>query len=401
MKQILYNIVGNAVKFTPEKGVINVKAFVEGKNLNIRIQDNGIGISKEDQEKLFKPFVQLDSASNRRYEGTGLGLALVKNLVELHDGSIRVESEPGKGSTFFLSIPVNMDKSIGSLPGTGSKDDHEDPDLSSAENIIILKPDNSTDTEPLILVVEDDEKSRSLLSEMLTDSGYRVVLADEGAKALEMAKTLHPFAITLDLNLPGMDGTEVLENLKMNENTSSIPVLVLSSLGKKDVGIVVGITEHLTKPIDSKRLNSILSDLKEKSGKSSLNILLIDDDPLVLEVLTEMIRPAGYSVVTASGGKEGIEKAFENIPDLLIIDLMMPDVNGFEVISTLKADPRTIHVPLIVCTAKDVELDELEFLNKHVSSIIQKGSFSKEDILDILGNLGQSSDSNNSDSMEN
>ena len=390
LKQILYNLIGNAIKFTPENGGVHVDASMEDQMLLVNVCDNGIGISREDQGKLFRAFVQLDSASNRKYEGTGLGLALVKNLLELHGGDIGVESEYEKGSTFYIRVPLNLTGTDlnARIPETDVTEDNiSTPALSSADDLVILGPEGSDGSEPLILVVEDDPNSRELLSFMLNKAGFRVILAEDGAEALEIAKDIHPFAITLDLNLPGMDGTEILENLKMDDCTSSIPVLVLSALGEEDIGMVVGVADHLTKPVDSDRLLNSLSNLVKKSGKTSFTVLVIDDDPMVVEMISEVIGSFGYDVITARGGQEGIEKAFETLPDVLIVDLMMPKVSGFQVISTLKSDPRTIKMPVIVCTAKDMQADELDYLNDNVLTVLQKGEFSKDDLLEILGKL--------------
>jgi PAS domain S-box-containing protein len=390
LKQVLYNLIGNAIKFTPEKGEVHVDVSMEDQMLLVNVRDNGIGISREDQGKLFKAFVQLDSASNRKYEGTGLGLALVKNLLELHGGDIDVESEYEKGSTFYIRIPLNLTGTDlnARIPETDEIEDNiSTPALSSADDLVILGPEGSDGLEPLILVVEDDPNSRELLSFMLNEAGFRVILAEDGAEALEIAKDVRPFAITLDLNLPGMDGTEILENLKKDVCTSSIPVLVLSALGEKDIGMVVGVADHLTKPVDSGRLMNALSNLVKKSGKTSFTALVIDDDPMVVEMISEVIGSFGYGVITARGGQEGIEKAFETLPDVLIVDLMMPKVSGFQVISTLKSDPRTIKIPVIVCTAKDMQADELDYLNDNALTVLQKGEFSKEDLMEILGKL--------------
>ncbi|SFM20248.1 response regulator [Methanolobus profundi] len=401
LKQVLYNIIGNATKFTPENGNIYVKVSTNAGMLNVSIRDTGIGISKDDQNKLFKPFVQLDSSNNRKYEGTGLGLALVKNLIELHGGNIWVESEPGKGSTFIFTIPLNIDtKELIEQEYNEAQSSYSHDSLFSEDDLVIIDPQGSTGNVPLVLVVEDDARSRELISTMLTGSGYRVALVEDGSVALEAVKKLHPFAITLDLNLPGMDGTEVLEVLKSNESTASIPVLVLSSLGEQDVGMVVGIEDHLTKPVDADHLLNVLSNVKSRSGVSSLKVLVIDDDPLVVEMLSEMIRSYGYGVITAYGGKEGIEKAFNDNPDMLVVDLMMPEVTGFDVISTLKSDPRTINIPLIVCTAKDMDPEELEILNKNVHGIVQKGSLTKDDLLRILGTMVSNSDDVSPDAEE-
>lgn len=394
LKQIMYNIIGNAIKFTPDNGKVHVDISMKDQILLLSVKDDGIGISSDDQEKLFHPFVQLDSASTRKFEGTGLGLALVKNLLKLHGGTIDVESEQGKGSTFYIEVPLNLkekDLNARLITDENSEDIVQTSTISSADDLVILEPENSDGSEPLILVVEDDPNSRELLSFMLNDAGFRLILAEDGAEALEIAKEVHPFAITLDLNLPGMDGTEILENLKKDDCTSSIPVVVLSSLGEKDIGMIVGIVDHLTKPVDSDRLLGLLSDLVTKSGKTSFKALVIDDDPMVVEMLSEMIRSFGYDVITAGGGQEGINKAFETHPDVLIVDLMMPDVNGFDVISTLKSDSRTINIPLIVCTAKDIESDEADYLTSNAFTILQKGAFSKEDLLGILGKLDKTS----------
>ena len=394
LKQIMYNLIGNAIKFTPDKGEVHIDISMKDQMLLVSIRDTGIGISKEDQAKLFQPFVQLDSSSNRKFEGTGLGLALVKNLLELHGGTIEVESEKDKGSTFHITVPLNLkDKDLNArvIATEESVDNIQTSTISSSRDLVILEPENSDGSEPLILVVEDDPNSRELLSFMLNDAGFKVILVEDGVQALEIAKEVHPFAITLDLNLPGMDGTEILESLKKDDCTSSIPVLVLSSLGEKDIGMIVGIVDHLTKPVDSDRLLGLLSDLVTKSGKTSFKALVIDDDPMVVEMLSEMIRSFGYEVITASGGQEGINKAFETHPDVLIVDLMMPNVSGFDVISTLKSDSRTINIPLIVCTAKDMEADEVDYLNSNAFRILQKGAFSKEDLLNILGKLEKTS----------
>ncbi|MBP1908653.1 response regulator [Methanolobus bombayensis] len=399
LKQIMYNLIGNAIKFTPDGGEVNIDISMKDQILLIGIHDNGIGIPKEDQNKLFQPFVQLDSASNRKFEGTGLGLALVKNLLELHGGTIEVDSEQGKGSTFYLKVPLNLkDKDLNAKIAAMDDDKGEIQTsiISTADNLTIIKPEGSDGTEPLILVVEDDPNSSELLSFMLNEAGFRVILAEDGAEALEIAKDVNPFAITLDLNLPGMDGTQILENLKKDNCTSSIPVMVLSSLGEKDVGMVVGVVDHLTKPVDSNRLMDVLSNLVEKSGKTSFKTLVIDDDPMVVEMISEMISSFGYDVITAGGGKEGIEKAFETLPDAMIVDLMMPDVSGLQVISTLKSDPRTIEIPVIVCTAKDMQADEMDYLNNNALTVLQKGEFSKEDLLEILGSLHEKSENETS-----
>ena len=393
LKQIIYNIISNATKFTPENGNICVIVSINNDMLNVSVKDTGIGISKDNQKQLFKPFVQLDSSSDRRYDGTGLGLALVKNLIELHGGNIWVESEPGEGSAFTFTIPLLIDNNGLVKESLNENDSSYFHDLISFEDdFVMVEPQEPAGNDYLVLVVEDDATSRELISTMLTGAGYSVALVEDGAKTLEVAKKLHPFAITLDLNLPEMDGTEVLGNLKNNTSTSSIPVIVLSSLDVQDVGMVAGIEGHLTKPIEADQLLAVLSNIRDRSRDGSLKVLIIDDDPLIVEMLSEIITSYGYNAITAHGGKEGLEKAFNEGPDVLMVDLMMSDVDGFHVISTLKSDPRTVSIPLIVCTARNLDTKEMRLLNKNVHSIIQKGSLEKDSLLKILETMDLNSE---------
>ena len=395
-KQMLYNLAGNSVKFTPSGGYVTIYLSVEDDALVTSIKDTGIGISENDQNILFKPFVQLDSAVNRRFEGTGLGLALVKNIVELHGGNIWLESELGKGSIFYFRVPICGNREDDSKNHT-SLVSEIDPDISDEQidefysvdgfKSNIISPVDSNGDEPLVLVVEDDDNSREILTLTLNESGYRVLPVADGEKALSIARKLRPFAVTLDINMPGMDGLGVVSHLKAKADTADIPVVMLSVLSENDVGMIVGAANHLTKPIDKQTLLETLKAFESRPGTQSFRVLVIDDDPMVVSLLKEMLESAGHVVSYAYGGSEGISKAIQEVPDIAIVDIMMPEVNGFEVISKLKSNPATVSIPVVVCTAKHLDQDEIKMLDRNTSGTMQKGKFSKVNLLSLLENV--------------
>jgi CheY-like chemotaxis protein/nitrogen-specific signal transduction histidine kinase len=382
-KQIIYNLLSNAIKFTDNKGSVTISVSLQGDCVRVAIKDTGIGISEEDQKKLFKAFTQIDSSSTRAYEGTGLGLVLVKNFVELHNGTIWVESEIGSGSSFIFEIPADFDQSIAvNVPESGDEGAEDATVAGSGSQVMSEnKGIEDADDSPLVLVVEDDDKSQEILSFTLKDAGYNVRFAENGKKALELAKDLHPFVITLDIMMPGMDGWDVLKQLKMEKGTEDIPVVIISIVDERDLGVIWGAFDYFVKPIDKEGLLSSLERLRGSSYSEKVNVLVIDDELPVLELMDSMLPTEEYNVITASSGKEGIEKALEFTPDVMILDLMMPIIDGFDVIKELKKHPETIDIPIIVCTAKDLEVHEKEELDKNVSSVMQKGIFNKQDLL--------------------
>ncbi|WP_440947813.1 response regulator [Methanosarcina sp. T3] len=441
-KQILFNLASNAIKFTPEGGKIIISSKMYGETVQFTVRDTGIGIAEKDQYKLFKPFIQLDSATNRMYEGTGLGLSLVKSFVEMHKGKMWFESEVGKGTAFTFEIPLvaGLNKRIPEevikenaeaikkdtelkdteikdteikdtelkdteikdteikdteikdteLKDTEIKDTEikdteiKDTESTPAQTIHIpqiIEPVNSNSDEPLILVVEDDDASRELLEVTLTQEGYRVASVSNGKEALELASKMKPFAITLDIMMPGMNGWDVLKYLKLEEQTRGIPVIITSMLDERDLGVVWGAVDHFIKPIQKDTLLSTLGKIKEKVAKSSLSVLVVDDEKSAVELVAEMLNGNEFNVLKAYGGKEAIDIAFKEQPEVIILDLMMPDISGFDVIKALKNRPETIDTPIIICTAKDLSPCEIKELDEHVSSIVHKGMFTREDLL--------------------
>jgi PAS domain S-box-containing protein len=258
-KQILFNLVSNAIKFTPKEGNVSVCAHIHGEMARFEVRDTGIGISEEDQSRLFQPFTQLDSAINRQYAGTGLGLTLVKRFIELHNGNIRVESEVGKGTTFTFELPLT-----GAVKGKTSLISNVEVQPESGKVVSgITEPVNSAGDEPLVLVVEDDDNSRELLEVTLANEGYRVMSTSSGEEALRLAEKLRPFAITLDIMMPGMDGWNVLKNLKEEERTRYIPVIITSMLDEKEMGSMWGAVDYFIKPVQKKLLIATLENVKK------------------------------------------------------------------------------------------------------------------------------------------
>lgn len=394
-KQILYNLLSNAVKFTPEGGNIylntaiideNKSFYVEkfdmrpGKNrcLKISVTDTGIGIKKQDLERIFSEFEQVDSSFSRRYEGTGLGLTLTKKLVELHGGEITVESEEGKGSTFTVILPLIdikvREKELIPLPATATEDQER-----YIEDITQKKRAQA----PMILVVEDDISTSEMLTLYLAHEGYKVARAYSGDEAISRIKELKPFAVILDVMLPGKDGWEILQEIKSDPEIKDIPVIICSIIDNRELGFTLGASDYLVKPIDRITLLKKLEDLSfaTKKGRSPVNILCIDDHDEVLELLTSILQPSGYNVLTANSGRQGIEKAIAYRPDLVILDLMMPELDGFEVAQILKNSPSTMDIPILILTAKDLTVDDRLRLAGKIENCIQKSHFTKEDLL--------------------
>ncbi|RXA18251.1 response regulator [Methanosarcina sp. MSH10X1] len=406
--QILYNLVSNAIKFTQAGGKISVYCKESGNRALISVIDTGIGISAGDQLKLFQPFTQLDSSATKQYGGTGLGLALVKKIVNLHQGDIWVESDPGKGSNFTFAIPLRKPLELRKASEIGLEDVmiefqmNKAAALSIKENIEDLQEqvelpevylsEKGDIKQQLILVVDDDKDSRELLSVILRDAGYSVAFLYDGKNVLKVAKNLKPDIITLDVFLPDTNGWLVLKQLKNDPHTASIPVLIISMTNNNELGIALGATYSFTKPI--KRVELIIS-LKEIAGKFRLGdpkVLIVDDDENTVELLSSMIEPEGFEVIKAYSGREGLQKLFsEQQPDILILDLMMPEVSGFDVVSSMRADVRTKDIPLIVCTSSELTEKNLEELNSEIKeyliSIMKKGTFGRKELINRIKQL--------------
>ncbi len=391
-KQILYNLLSNAVKFSPEEKdiflitevldhsqgtpLLDAKTFPGVDScLELSVKDCGIGIKKEHHEMIFNEFMQVDSSYSRRYEGTGLGLALTKRLVELHGGEIFVESEESVGSTFTVRLPL----SVSASPASDMAQPLKKEDLTFDFDV---RKERKTDF-PLILVVEDDPATSELLMLYLAEEGYRVAHSGNGDNVINRIRELRPFAVILDVMLPGKDGWEILNEMKSDAELKGIPVIVSSVIDNRELGLALGASDYMVKPLSKDSLLKKLEDFSfaSKKRKKTVNILCIDDNDEALELLTEYLQPEGYSVITANEGMSGFEKAVACKPDLVILDLMMPQVDGFEVAYMLRGNPVTIDIPILILTAKDLTIDDRFRLTGKVESFIQKSHFTKEDLL--------------------
>ncbi len=367
-KQIMYNLLSNAIKFTPEGGRVDIGAKPVNEMVQISVHDTGIGIAKENYEKVFEEFKQIDSSYSKQYQGTGLGLPLTKKLVELHGGKIWLESELGKGSVFTFTISQQSKKTS-----------------VVAEEVAIPKEKKRKKT--TILVVEDEEHARELLTVYLEEAGYQVAIACDGEEAIKKAREIKPYAITLDVILPKKNGFMVLQELKHFPETMDIPIIIVSMTDNNELGLSLGACDYLMKPVHKEDLLLRLKkySLTTKIKGKPITILLVDDDPNNVELLASILEPEGFKIIKAYGGKEGIDLAIENQPDCLILDLMMPEVNGFEVIKRLKNDPKVKEeIPIIIWTAKELTEEDKGLLNSNIVSIMKKGEYTKEDLLKEL-----------------
>ena len=368
LRQMLLNLLSNAVKFTPAGGTVTIKAERTAAAAEISVADTGIGIAESDLRRLFKEFQQLDSGAGGHQEGTGLGLALTKRLAALHGGDVRVASEVGKGSVFTIELPLEAQS-----PAASVATPRQTPD----------------GTRPLVLVVDDNSQAADLLVRQLENGGFHGVVAANGTEALAKARELRPVAITLDILLPGNDGWDVLAQLKRDEATRDIPVVVVSVVDKPELGRALGALDYFVKPVEGKVLLASLAKYKitGKVGTVETRILLVDDEPANLEWLEGVLKPAGFSVTSAGGGREGIDLARRKQPDLILLDLMMPDVSGFDVVEALNADESTRSIPIMILTAKDLTAEDKRQLNGHAKAILSRGSTGATDILGWLDRL--------------
>jgi CheY-like chemotaxis protein len=370
LRQMILNLVSNAIKFTSEGGSVSIKAARVVDRMEIAVSDNGVGIAPEDLQRLFKEFQQVDSGVNRRQQGTGLGLALTRSFAILHGGDVRVESEPGKGSLFTIDLPVEARS-----PDRASKATRSD---------FVNAPGDVS--RPLVIVVEDDPVAAELLTRQIERAGFRTEVARTGGEVVTLAKEHKPVAITLDILLPDVDGWEVLTRLKKDEVTSDIPVLVVSVVDNPELGTALGALDYFVKPVDAKDLVNRLSNFnfKQKVGGRQACVLVVDDEAANRDWLKSVLEPAGFEVTLATGGQEAIDLARSRIPDVVMLDLLMPEVNGFEVVKALGGHEVTRSIPILVLTAKHLTNADFDQLNGHVSTILKRGSSGAADVLNEL-----------------
>lgn len=363
-KQILYNLLSNAVKFTPRDGRIDLACAKQKHFVSISVTDNGVGIRPQDQAMVFEEFRQVEG--DKAQQGTGLGLAITKRLVEQHGGKISLTSEPGKGSCFSFTLPVGMATSTAAA-GDCTSIGHSDPDA-----LPIRKP--------LVLIVDDEPAARELITSYLEEE-YRVAMADSGADAIRKAKELQPDVITLDVLMTGGDGFQALVALKAAPGTAKLPIIVISIVDSRQVGFALGAADYLIKPINKEALLESLRKHVSTPPAEHAAILIVDDDIRTREFLQEALRTAGYKAQSAESAAKGLEILASRQISAVVLDLMMPGMDGFQFIRHVRQDSQHMRLPLLVMTAKTLSREERKLLNSETQALIPKNGFWHQQLL--------------------
>jgi PAS domain S-box-containing protein len=394
VRQSLFNLLSNACKFTKQgtitltvsrrggiedtgtRGRGDTEKFLElsTSSLNtqdwitFRVTDSGIGMTNEQMSKLFEAFTQADASTTRQYGGTGLGLAITKKLCQMMGGDVTVESEVGKGSTFTIQLPAKV----------------SDPKTQPTQ-LLPLKSELLQVGAKTILVIDDDPTVHDLMQRFLTKEGFQVASALNGEEGLALARKLQPDAITLDVMMPSMDGWAVLSGLKVDPELANIPVIMLTIVDNKNMGYALGASDYLTKPIDRDRLSAILK--KHKCDRSSFPILLVEDDAATREMMRRMLEKEGCTVMEAENGCIALQRMADNQPELILLDLMMPEMDGFTFVNELQQNESWCSIPVVVLTAKDITPEDRQRLNGYVENILQKGVYTREQLLEQVRQL--------------
>jgi signal transduction histidine kinase/DNA-binding response OmpR family regulator len=362
LKQILYNLVSNAVKFSADGQEVRILARPVGAadsplavdSVEILVVDHGIGIRREDQSLVFEEFRQVDGGTTRALGGTGLGLALVRRFVELHHGEVTLDSEPGQGSTFRVILPIDARPAA-----------PEPAAVPAAARA-------SAAGRPTVLVVEDDDEFHRALAVDLEAAGYAIRRARSGEAALAIVRSDPPDVITLDLVLPGQDGWSVLKELKADPATARIPVIIVSLIANHELGFALGAEDYFVKPLDRGAFLARLRELLPAAAVRRATVLVIDDDPQIHDLLAEELGEAGYTVLRAVDGRSGVEQAIASSPAVIVLDLAMPEMDGFAAAEELQARRETATIPILVLTARELSATDRARLAGRTAALLSK-----------------------------
>jgi CheY-like chemotaxis protein len=370
LRQTLLNLLSNACKFTKQGEVrLSVTRVKEdGKPwFEFNVVDSGIGMSPEQMTKLFQDFSQADATTSRQFGGTGLGLAITRRLCRMMGGDVTVTSELGKGSTFTIRLPAEGAE-IGAAATRPAM---------PAKAAVALPPKGANGK--TIMVVDDDATARELISRYLLEAGFEVASASNGVEALKMAREVKPIAITLDVVMPELDGWTVLSALKGDPDLASIPVIMVTITDEKQRAFALGATGYLTKPIDRAKLFNLLAPWRAANGAT--RVLVVEDDPDQQRSIGAAFAEPDWKVVEAANGRIGLDKIREAVPNAIILDLMMPEMDGFEFMANLQANRDWQHIPVFVVTALDLNERDRSRLNVGIDHILRKGNISTGDLV--------------------
>jgi len=367
IRQILLNLLSNAAKFTKE-GTITIlvdDSKLQDKAIDFIISDTGIGMTTEQVDKVFKPFTQADEKTTRKFGGTGLGLTITKMFAEMMGGDINLSSEEGKGTTFTATIPLEV------------------IDIKKKNEAELITMTTGKDSDYTVLVIDDDDNAQDMMRKFLEKQNVSILQAQSGEDGLKLAAENLPDVITLDVMMPEMDGWEVLAALQANETTKNIPVIMLTMADEPDIGYSLGATDYLTKPVNWEELSRVLT--RHKIESDSQTILIVEDDETTRDMLRKSLETNDFKVRSAFNGKEALLKVEESKPGLILLDLMMPEMDGFEFAEKLRENKDWLDIPVVVITAKDLTKEDHQRLKGNVEAIMQKGSYSKNELLSEVG----------------
>jgi signal transduction histidine kinase/CheY-like chemotaxis protein len=378
LRQALLNLASNASKFT-ERGRIRVTVTRRPEDggrdwVTMAVSDTGIGMTPEQMAKLFEEFTQADASTTRKYGGTGLGLAISRRLCRMMGGDITVTSAPGQGSTFTIRLPADAR----TVPPAATE---PVPRPIATEP----RPGPPGPASNRVLVIDDDETVRDLMDRFLVKEGFSVITAANGIEGLKRAREVHPAAITLDVMMPDLDGWTVLAALKGDPELADIPVILVTIVDEKARGFALGATDYMVKPIDRERLASVLRTLC--GDRPAPHALVVEDDETTRSVIRQTLQRAGWSVAEAEHGRWGLDRVAERRPDVIVLDLMMPEMNGFDFLGALRGNPEWRAIPVLVLTAMDLTDEDRRRLNGEVERILQKGASAREELLDEVGRV--------------
>ena len=357
-KQILYNLLSNAVKFTPKDGRIEIDCHKDGDLVSISVKDTGIGIRPEDHAAVFEEFRQLEAGAEATHEGTGLGLAITRRLVEQQSGTISLESAAGKGSRFTFTLPAGSKTALAVYP----------PKTLSASSGAV----EGDICKPLLLIVDDESSARELLAGYL-NSEYRIAMAESEAEALEKVKQLRPDAVILDVLMEKGNGFDTLVALRKQAETAALPIIILSVLDQKNVGFSLGATDYLIKPLRKSELLEAMHRHVPPQADDDSVILLVDDDAKALELLEDTLRSAGYETQSVQSGERALEVLSSKMVSAVLLDLLMPGMDGFQVIGHIRQQVALKELPILVMTAKTLTTQEIAILRRDTQAFFQKG----------------------------
>ena len=327
-------------------------------------------MTPEQTSKLFQAFTQADTSTTRKYGGTGLGLAISRKFCHLMGGEITIESAAGQGSTFKVRLPaIVADSKAGVLPA-------EESALTTAQ---------LSEGAPTVLVIDDDPTVHDLVQRFLNKEGLNMIVARSGEEGIRLAKELHPAVITLDVLMPGMDGWAVLTELKADPALSEIPVIMLTIMDEKQMGYALGAADYLTKPIDWDRLVAILQ--RYDCARPPCPLLVVEDDPVMRDMLRRRLEKEDWTIIEAGNGRVALERMTERQPELILLDLMMPEMDGFQFLDEIRKRKDWHAIPVIVVTAKELSAQDRQRLNGSVEKILQKGAYSREELIHEVRDL--------------